>query len=85
MALEAGGALQENVVHHVTARGINFRPDDDSLALLKKTGAGATVLAALKTAKVSADDAKPDKELPQQLSNAGVLIKVSTITRPRLS
>src|SRR5579864_681753 len=75
IALEAGGALQENVVHHVTARGINFHPDDEFLALLKKTGADTTVLAALKTAKVSADDAKPDRELLQQLSNAGILLK----------
>lgn len=75
MALEAGGALQENVVHHIAARGLNFHPDDDFLALLKTTGADATVLAALKTAKVSADDSKPERELLLQLSNAGVLLK----------
>lgn len=75
MALEAGGALPANVVHHIAARGLNFHADDDFLAQLKKVGADATVLAAVKGAKVSAEGVKPDKELLQQLSSAGVLIK----------
>jgi tetratricopeptide (TPR) repeat protein len=75
LALEAGGALQANVAHDVAARGLNFRADEDFVAQLKRVGADATVLAAVKAAKVSADDAKPDKDLLQQLSNADVLIK----------
>ena len=53
---------------------MSFHPDDDYLAQLKKAGADATVLAAVKAAKVSGDE-KPDKELVQELSRAGVLIK----------
>jgi hypothetical protein len=59
----------------VAAQGLNFHPADEFLAQLKSVGAVATVLAAVKTAKVSADDVKPDKDLLQQLSNAGILIK----------
>lgn len=29
IALEAGGAMQENVAHDVATRGLNFHPDDD--------------------------------------------------------
>ncbi len=76
MALEAGGAFPANIVHHIAARGLNFHPDEDYLAQLKKAGADASVLAAVKAAKVSAaEDAKPDTELLGQLSRAGLLIK----------
>src|ERR1700674_3650393 len=75
LALEAGGALQSNVAHHIVARGLNFHPDDQYLAQLKKVGADASVLAAVKAAKVSADAVKPDKELLQQLSSAGVMVR----------
>ncbi len=74
MALEAGGALQDNVAYQVGSRGLNFRPDDDYLVLLKAAGADANVLAAVKAAKGSGD-AKPDKELVQEISRAGSLIK----------
>ena len=75
IALEAGGAMQENVAHDVATRGLNFHPDDDFLGQLKKAGADEGVLAAVKAAKVSAGDAKPDKELLQQLASASLLIK----------
>src|ERR1700735_4903043 len=69
LALEVGGAMQANVVHHVAARGLNFQPDEDFLSLLKKAGADATVLTAVKNAKVSADAVKPEKELLGQLTS----------------
>jgi tetratricopeptide (TPR) repeat protein len=75
MALEAGGALQSNIAHDIAVRGLSFHPDDEFLAQLKKVGADAAVLAAMKAAKVSADDVKPDKELVQELSSAGLLVQ----------
>jgi tetratricopeptide (TPR) repeat protein len=75
MALQAGGALPANIVHHIVTRGINFHPEEQYLAQLKRAGADASVLAAVKTAKVSASgDVQPDKELLQQISEAAVLI-----------
>jgi hypothetical protein len=62
MAIQAGGALAENIAHDITTRGINFHPDENFLALMTKAGADARVLTALKTATVSGDAAKPDME-----------------------
>jgi hypothetical protein len=53
MALEAGGALAANIAHDIAVRGINFHPDGDFIALMTKAGADASVIAALKTAKVT--------------------------------
>ena len=76
LALEAGGALPANIVHHIAVRGLSFHPDDDFLKQATKAGADATVLAALRSTKVvAAEDAKPDQELLQQLSDAAVLMK----------
>ena len=76
LALEAGGALPANIVHHIGVRGVNFHPDDEFLKQATKAGADATVLAALKSAKVvAAEEAKPDQELLRQLSDAAALIK----------
>jgi tetratricopeptide (TPR) repeat protein len=76
MAIEAGGALQANIAYDITKRGLNFHPDEQFLALMKKAGADDKVLKALKSAKVDASrDVKPDPQLLLQLSDAGVLIK----------
>ena len=76
MAIQAGGALAENIAHDIAARGINFHPDEEFLALMTKAGADARVITALKAAKVSGDAAvKPDMELLGKLSAAAVLIK----------
>ena len=77
IALQAGGVLPESVAHDIAVRGLNFQPDEDFRTLMKTTGADATVLAALKAAKVTApaSDGKPDKELLKQLSTALVLIR----------
>jgi tetratricopeptide (TPR) repeat protein len=76
MAIEAGGALQENIAHDISTRGLNFHPDDVFLGLMKKAGADGGVIGALKTAKVSDQDAvKPDMELLGKLSDAAVLMK----------
>jgi len=76
MAIEAGGALQENIAHDIATRGLNFHPDDVFLGLMKKAGAAASVITALKSAKVSDQDAvKPYIELLAKLSDAAVLMK----------
>jgi len=76
LAIEAGGALQANIAHDIATRGLNFHPTDEFLALMKKAGADASVLDALKAAKVDATpEAKPDQQLLAQLSDAAVLMK----------
>jgi len=76
LALEAGGALQENIAHDIASRGLNFHPTGEFLALMKKAGADASVLEALNTAKVdAAGEVKPDQQLLEQLSDAAVLMK----------
>jgi len=76
MAIQAGGALPENVAHDIAARGLNFHPDEAFLALMKKAGADAGVITALKNARVDEHDSvKPDMELLGKLSDAAVLMK----------
>ncbi|HTS08761.1 MAG TPA: tetratricopeptide repeat protein [Candidatus Eisenbacteria bacterium] len=76
MAIEAGGALQENIAHDIATRGLNFHPDDAFLGLMKKAGADGGVIAALKSARVDEHDSvKPDMELLGKLSDAAVLIR----------
>src|SRR5579859_934931 len=76
MALEAGGALGANIAHDIAARGLNFHPDDSFFRLMTKAGAEASVIAALKAAKVNAETApQPDKQLLEQLSDAATLMK----------
>jgi tetratricopeptide (TPR) repeat protein len=76
MALQAGGALGENLAYHIHVRGLKFQPSAEFIALMKTAGAQAVVIEALSTAKVSASaEAKPDMKLLGQLSEAAVLIK----------
>lgn len=76
MAIEAGGALQENIAHDIATHGLNFHPDDAFLALMKRAGADTVVIAALKRATVTDPNAgKPDMELLGKLSDAAVLMK----------
>ncbi len=76
LALQAGGTLPADLAHDVAARGLNFQPDAEFLAQLTKAGADATVITAVKAAKVTvAADSVPDKELLTQIANAAVLMK----------
>jgi len=77
LALVAGGALPENVVHEITRRGLNFHPDQEYQGQLKEAGAANTVLTAILTARVVAAgaDRQPDKELLQHLTAAAVLMR----------
>ena len=48
MALVAGNALSEDIVHEIAARGLAFRPGEQYLSLLTTGGGDALVLAALR-------------------------------------
>src|SRR5690348_10485721 len=54
LALVAGGAVSEDVVHDIAMAGLSFHPDDTYRSQLKEAGADAKVLVALDTAKVVA-------------------------------
>ena len=78
LALVAGNALSENIVHEIATRGLAFRPGEQYLSLLTTAGGDAGLLAALKTAK-SRDDRDRTRtnkagELLQHLAMAGKLI-----------
>ena len=60
MALVAGGALSEDIVHEIESRGLAFRPGDQYQSLINIAGSDALVLAALKKAKIG-DPAKRTK------------------------
>src|SRR5438270_13554169 len=77
LSLQEGAVLPENMVHEITWRGLSFRPSEDYLTQLQRAGADSTVVAAVKRAKVTivAGEAKPNKELLQQLSRAGAFIR----------
>jgi tetratricopeptide (TPR) repeat protein len=80
MALEGGGALQANIAHDISTRGLSFHPTDNFLALMKTAGADDSVLAALKAAKVDAStEVKPDQETLEQLSQAAVFMKAKKL------
>jgi tetratricopeptide (TPR) repeat protein len=75
MALEVGGAMQANIAHDISERGLNFRPDEEFVALMKKAGADGKIVDALKAAKVDAAAVKPDAALLRQLCDASVLMR----------
>src|SRR5260370_23754601 len=78
LALVAGNALPENIVHEITVRGLGFRPEVAYRAQLKTSGADPMVLKALDAAKNSADNSaeyQPNRELLQHLAAAGKYIK----------
>jgi tetratricopeptide (TPR) repeat protein len=79
LALVAGNALSENIVHEIQSRGLAFRPTDGYGSQLTDAGADSRVLAALGKATVSNQPAaaatKESSELLQHLSAAGKYIR----------
>jgi tetratricopeptide (TPR) repeat protein len=79
LALIAGSALSENVVHEITTRGVAFRSTDTYLSQLSDAGADALTLAALGKATVTvppeSSESKPSAALLQHLANAGKLMR----------
>jgi superkiller protein 3 len=79
LALVAGNALSENIVHEIASRGLAFRATDAYLAQLTDAGAGAPVLSALGKATLSvqpeSSENKPSPALLQHLASAGKLLR----------
>ena len=79
LALVAGNALNENVVHEIESRSLAFQPSDGYCSQLSAAGADARVLAALGKATIGsptgAADDKESFELLQHLSAAGKLMR----------
>jgi hypothetical protein len=71
LALVAGNALNENVIHEIESRGLAFRSGDGFLSQLKDAGADTRVLAALAKATITSAaatvDTKKSSELLQHL------------------
>src|SRR6266404_1347425 len=79
IALVAGNALSENIVHEVQSRGIAFTPAEDYKSLLRDAGADPAVIAAVNAAKVTSRQATPesqsDTDLLKHLAMAGKLLR----------
>jgi tetratricopeptide (TPR) repeat protein len=79
MALVAGNALSENIVHEIETRGLAFRPGDQFRSLLTDAGADSSIMAALTKAKTSDASAPTEKDgaaqLLQRLAEAGKFVR----------
>ena len=79
VALVAGDALSENVVHEIATRGLAFRPSDEFRFQLTVAGADGRVLEALRNAKISGSATEAmDKAAAERLNHlakAGKLIR----------
>src|SRR6266478_7783270 len=79
LALVAGNALSENIVHEVQSRGLAFRPTDGYRSHLTDAGADAHILAELDKTTIfnqpAAAETKESSELLQHLSAAGKFVR----------
>jgi tetratricopeptide (TPR) repeat protein len=83
IAVVASESLDQNIVHAIESRGIAFRPTEQYRALLFTAGADATVIDALKNAKVSADatfaEQTDSTDVLTHLATAGKLIRAKQL------
>jgi tetratricopeptide (TPR) repeat protein len=75
LALIAGNALSDNVVHEIKANGLNFHPTDLYRQQLTNAGADKSVLDALATAEVPAEVAPSEASLLNHLAQAGKFMR----------
>jgi TolA-binding protein len=79
LALVAGNALSENIVHEIEARGLAFHPGEQFRSLATEAGADSRVIAALNHAKPGdASDPAENGEagkLLQDLADAGKFLR----------
>jgi tetratricopeptide (TPR) repeat protein len=78
LALVAGNALPENIIHVLGERGLNFHPDESYRSQLKAAGADAKTLAALDSGTVLAPESSAgtsDQDRLQHISNAAAWMK----------
>lgn len=78
LALVAGDALPEDIVHFVSVRGLTFHPGQSYLAQLKTAGAVPSVMEALKTAAVTPSNAPEHSSSPDLLND---LVTAATLKR----
>ena len=79
LALVAGNALSENILHEVQTRGVAFRPNDAFKAQLSAAGADSALIGVVSNAKTSHVSDKADGEtemaLQNHLSAAGKMLR----------
>jgi tetratricopeptide (TPR) repeat protein len=78
LALIAGNAMPEDIIHVITQNGLAFAPDDSYRAQLKAIGANDSIVAAVNGAKVATGDkaeAMPEKALLQHYVDAAIKMK----------
>jgi tetratricopeptide (TPR) repeat protein len=79
LALVAGNALSENIVHEIETRGLAFRPGDQFRSLVTEAGADSPILAALNKAKTGEASAPGPNDgtgkLLEHLAGAGKFLK----------
>ena len=78
LALVAGDALPEDIVHFLSVRGLAFHPAESYLAQLKAAGAPLSVIDALKTARVTPSNAPEHSSSPELLND---LVTAATLKR----
>lgn len=78
LALVAGDALPEDIVHFVSVRGLTFHPGESYLAQLKTAGAASSLIDELKTAKVIPANAPAHDASPALLNH---LVTAATLKR----
>ncbi len=78
LALVAGDALPEDIVHFVSVRGLTFHPGESYLTELKTAGAAPSVIDALKIAKVIPPNAPEHDASPEFLND---LVSAATLKR----
>jgi tetratricopeptide (TPR) repeat protein len=79
LALVAGNALSENIVHEIDTRGLAFQPGEQFRSLVTEAGADSGIVAALNRAKTSDAPAPAEndetKQLLQHLAGAGKFVR----------
>jgi tetratricopeptide (TPR) repeat protein len=79
LALVAGNALSENIVHEIETRGLEFPPGDQFRLLVTEAGADSRIIAALNSAKTSSASAPAENDaenkLLQHLAQAGKFVR----------
>ncbi len=82
LALVAGGALPENIVYEIKARGLGFHVSDEYRSQLKLAGAETQLLAALDSAKAVAESTEETQhaEVLQHMAQAADLMRQKCYT-----
>lgn len=78
LALTAGNAVPEDVTEAIHTYGLSFNPDDTYVFLLKTAGADASIVAAVKSARINgtgSPETESNRQFLEHLANAGGLLR----------